>query len=125
MAGHGQKLTRKQEALISALLSHPTVVMAAKSVGISEATAGRWKKDSAFQDAYHQARHAALDRALAALEQDMLGAVAVLRSVMLGVTVPAATRVRAALGLLEMSMQASIAADQERRLRALEDRQGM
>jgi hypothetical protein len=37
--GHGEKRTRKQEQLIAALLSHPTIEAAAKSLGISDATA--------------------------------------------------------------------------------------
>ena len=42
MRGHGEKLSRKQEALISALLLAPTLAEAAQAAGIHEATAWRW-----------------------------------------------------------------------------------
>jgi hypothetical protein len=61
---------------------------------------------------------------MATLEQTMLAAVLVLRSHMLDASAPAATRVRAALGLLEMGLRASVLVDQEERLQALEQRQG-
>ena len=38
MSGHGEKLTRKQDAAIGALLSQSTISAAAESVGIGEAT---------------------------------------------------------------------------------------
>ncbi len=41
MKGHGQKLTRKQEALIAALLTEPTHAAAAARAGVSEATLHR------------------------------------------------------------------------------------
>ncbi len=41
MNGHGEKLTRKQDAAIGALLSHPTISAAAQSVGLGEATLRR------------------------------------------------------------------------------------
>jgi len=81
-------------------------------------------KDPSFTEAYRQARRQALDRAIAVLEQGMLGAVAVLRSVMLDAATPAATRVRAALGLLELGLRASMLEDQEARLQALEAERG-
>jgi hypothetical protein len=56
MKGHGEKLSRKQEALISALLLAPTLADAAHTAGIGEVTAWRWLKDSTFQDAYREAR---------------------------------------------------------------------
>ena len=82
MAGHGERLSRKQESFIAALLIYPTVKQAAGSIGISEATATRWLKNTTFKQAYSDARHAALDQIMAAVEQSMLEAVAVLRAVM-------------------------------------------
>ncbi|HEY6347091.1 MAG TPA: hypothetical protein VIY49_36840 [Bryobacteraceae bacterium] len=41
MRGHGQKYSRKSERLIVALLSHPTIEAAAKSIEIADATAFR------------------------------------------------------------------------------------
>jgi hypothetical protein len=125
MKGHGQKLTRKQEEFIAALLVCPTVTQAAKQAGISEATSSRWRKDEAFAEAYRQARRQALDGVLSFLEQSMVGAVATLRTVMLAAETPAATKVRAALGLLELGLRASMLEDQEARLAALEAQRGI
>ena len=116
----GPKLTNKQESLIAALLTYPTIAQAAKAVGISEATAGRWLKESAFQGAYREARRQALDRAMVMLEQGMLSAVAVVRTVMTAPDTPAATKVRAAMGILEMGLRAFELGEIEARIRALE-----
>ena len=48
--GHGEKRSRKQEQFIAALLSHSTVDAAAKSVGIGDVTAWKWRKDPAFAE---------------------------------------------------------------------------
>lgn len=52
MKGHGQKFSRKQEALIAALLTEPTHAAAAAKAGISPSTLYRWMKMSAFRAAY-------------------------------------------------------------------------
>lgn len=64
MKGHGEKLSRKQEALISALLLAPTLADAAHTAGIGEVTAWRWLKDPAFQTAYREARRAVVQQAI-------------------------------------------------------------
>ena len=88
--------------------------------GVSEATATRWLKDEEFKHAYSAARHAALDRTIAFLEQTMTASVAVLREVMLAVDTPAPTKVAAARTILEFGMKAYEVRDQEERLAALE-----
>ena len=125
MPAHGEKRTRKEEALIAALLSYPTVRQAAEAAGISEASANRYMKDPAFTEAYRQARRQALDRVLAVLEQGMLQAVAVLRTVLADAATPASTKVRADLGLLGLCVRASMLEDQEARLQALEAERGI
>src|SRR5262245_36810844 len=64
MAGHGEKLTRRQEAAVAALLSEPTVEKAAKKVGVSEKTLRNWSRDPAFQELLSQARLAILERTI-------------------------------------------------------------
>ena len=64
MKGHGEKLSRKQEALISALLTTPTLADAAHTAGIGEVTAWRWLKDATFQANYREARRAAVQHAI-------------------------------------------------------------
>jgi len=42
------ELTRKQEELITCLLSLPTIQAAAKAAGVADKTAHRWLKGKAF-----------------------------------------------------------------------------
>jgi hypothetical protein len=53
--GHGQKFTRKHEALIAALLTEATYTQAALKAGVSEATIYRWLALPEFLDAYRRA----------------------------------------------------------------------
>ena len=50
--GHGEKLTRKQEQAVAALLEQPTVLRAATVAGVSERTLRLWLKDPGFKAAY-------------------------------------------------------------------------
>jgi hypothetical protein len=68
MKGHGQKLTRKQETLIAALLSEPTHAVAAAKAGISEATLHRWLRLPAFSAAYRQARRELVEGAIGRIQ---------------------------------------------------------
>jgi len=52
--GHGQKFTRKHEALIAALLTEPTYGKAAAKAGIGEATLYRWLELPEFLAAYQR-----------------------------------------------------------------------
>jgi hypothetical protein len=56
MTGHGEKLTRKQEDAIAALLDAPTVAAAAGKAGIGERTLRRWLRIAEFQSAYRRER---------------------------------------------------------------------
>jgi hypothetical protein len=69
MKGHGQKLNRKQEALIAALLTEPTHAGAAAKAGVCEATLHRWLRLSEFQAAYRQARRGIVEAAIGRLKQ--------------------------------------------------------
>jgi len=46
LKGHGEKLSRKQEQAIAALLTCPTIEQAAKAAGVGETTLWRWLQDS-------------------------------------------------------------------------------
>jgi hypothetical protein len=61
VSGHGEKLTRKQEQAIAALLLHPTVREAAAEAKVGEATLRRWMKEPAFNDAYTATRRRLLE----------------------------------------------------------------
>src|SRR6516225_2109744 len=68
MKGHGQKLTRTQEAVIAALLTEPTHAAAAAQAGVSEATLHRWLRLPEFRDAYRRARRDLVEGAVGRLQ---------------------------------------------------------
>jgi hypothetical protein len=68
LKGHGQKLTRKQETLIAALLTEPTYTAAAAKAGVGRATLSRWLSLPAFQAALHRARRELVDAAVGRMQ---------------------------------------------------------
>jgi hypothetical protein len=103
--GHGEKLTRKQEAAVAALLGCPTIGEAATATGVGEATLRRWLHQPDFQNQYREARAQAVDAAVGNLQQACTGAVKTLRAVMTDVTAPPGTRVQAAKAVLEVALR--------------------
>jgi hypothetical protein len=67
MPGHGEKLTRRQELAIAALLSEPTVEAAAAKAKVSHATLKNWLRLPAFLAAYAKVRQQVLERSVARL----------------------------------------------------------
>jgi phosphoenolpyruvate-protein kinase (PTS system EI component) len=122
MSGHGEKLGRKQEQVIAALLRSPTISGAAEQSGISEATLFRWLQRPAFEEAYRRARQSAVDQAIAALQQATGQAVATLQEVQRDPDAPASSRVTAAKTVLEMALKLRESEELEARLSALEDK---
>ena len=120
MKGHGEKLSRKQEALISALLTTPTLADAAHTAGIGEVTAWRWLKDATFQAAYREARRQVVQQAIVQVQQATGEAVATLRQVMQAAEAPASAKVSAAKTILETAVKAVELEDLEARIVALE-----
>ncbi|HNX29716.1 MAG TPA: hypothetical protein PKN87_09980 [Syntrophomonadaceae bacterium] len=104
--GHGEKASRKQDILICALLSEPTIELAAKKAGIGSTTAYRWMQDSEFLEEYQEARRLAVANAIGQLHQTSSEAVATLRKVMLDNDSPPASRVSAAKTILDLSLKA-------------------
>ena len=121
MATVDAKLTPKQDALIAALLTSPTIQDAAKAVGVSETTAHRWlRTDEAFTAVYLKARRQAVGQAIARLQQLSSGAVAVLASIAGNATLPTGARVAAASKILDTAIKAVELEDLEGRIAALE-----
>jgi hypothetical protein len=120
VVGHGQKLGRKQEAAIAALMAQRTVEEAARSAAISTRTLFRWLELPEFREAYLQACRQAFSQTSARLQQATGAAVSVLLTLMLDTKAPAATRVRAAHSVLDMAAKAMELEDLEMRLRQLE-----
>ena len=121
MSGHGEKLSRKQEQGIRALLLQPTLVDAATAIGVDERTLRRWLRDDAvFQTAYREARRQVVQQAIVQVQQATGEAVETLRKVMQDDEAPASARVSAARVVLETAVKAVEVEDLEARITALE-----
>jgi transposase-like protein len=82
MSGHGQKLSRKEEAAISALLTQATLAEVASIAGIGESTLRRWLQRDDFQAAYRRARLETVSQAVAHVQRVSSEAVKTLRTIM-------------------------------------------
>lgn len=111
--GHGDKLARKQEQAIAALLSEPTVRDAARKAGVGEATLSRWMGLDEFREEYRSARRQVLEGAITNLHHDCgLAAQALRRNLECGVP---GIEVRAAVAMFDLAMRGSelLEVDQE------------
>lgn len=120
MAGHGEKLGRKQEEAIAALLSQRNIEDAARVAGVGARTLLRWLQLPEFDAAYRGARRAAFRQSIARLQQASSAAVATLLKIMVDPNAPASTRVRAADSVLDHSAKAIEIEDIEVRVAELE-----
>jgi hypothetical protein len=66
--GHGQKMARKQEAVIAALLTESTYALAAAKAGVSESTIYKWLRQPVFCKAYRAARRELLENTIGRLQ---------------------------------------------------------
>ena len=120
MRGPGEKLTRKQEMAIAALLTAPTIAEAAHAASISEPTLWRWLQREDFQTAYRQAKREAVSQAVAHLQRVAGEAVDTLLAVMQDAQKPASARVSAARAVLDLAIRGVELEDLEARIHALE-----
>jgi len=121
MAGHGEKLGRKQEEAIAALLSQRNIEEAARAAGVGTRTLIRWLKRPEFRVAYREARRAAFSQSIARLQQASSASATTLLKIMLDVNAPASTPVRAADSVLDHAKQAIELKDIEARVALLEE----
>lgn len=120
MKGHGEKLSRKQQQAISALLTHSTIKAAAKATGIANVTMWRWLQLPQFQAEYRAARRQVVELAIARLQHATGTAVAALtKNLTCG---QPSVEVRAALGILDQAIKAVEILELEGRLFAIEER---
>jgi DNA-binding MurR/RpiR family transcriptional regulator len=124
MTGHGEKLSRKQEIAVAALLAQPSIGEAAKAAGVGEKTLWRWLQKDGFQEAYRNARRRVVDHALSQVQAGMIEAVQTLRNVMNNRKTAASARVSAARAMIGFGFQAVEVEDLEKRIAALEARTG-
>ena len=118
MKGHGEKLTRKQEQAIAALLSEATVSSAAERTGVGEVTLYRWLKLPEFLAAYRGARREVVEKSVAQLQQSSWAASTTL--VRLLGSGSDSIRLRAAQTILDQANKGLELLDFEERLAALE-----
>jgi hypothetical protein len=116
--GHGEKLSRKREQAIAALLTAATVEAAAAAAGVGERTLRGWMQQPAFSRAYQDARRLVVETALTRLQQVSGDAVETLRR-NLTCKKPAA-EIRAALGILDLAVRAVEIGDLAQRVEELE-----
>jgi hypothetical protein len=117
--GHGAKFDSKMEAAIVALLTQKNHVEAARAVGISHKTLKRWMREPKFIEAWRRARWEAVEQAYARAQQNSGAATSVLLKMMADPTTPAPSRIRAALGIIDIS-RAALDMEIETRVAALE-----
>lgn len=122
MTGNGEKLARKWEQAIAALLATPTLRLAAEQAGVSESTLRRWLNDATFQRAYQEARRLVVSQATGQLATACAEAVETLRAVMGDPTAPASARVTAARSVLELAVTSVDVEDIQARVAELDAR---
>lgn len=118
--GHGEKLSRKKDQAVMALITEPTMKAAADKIGITPRTLYKWLKMPEFRSAYMQAKREAVSVAITRLQQAATEAVEALRAIMNDASKPASARVAAARAILEMAIKAIEIEDLEVRIEELE-----
>ena len=120
MAENSEKLGRKKEDAIVALLSSRGVEDAAKACNTPVRTLYRWMQEPDVDAAYRTSRRKAYGQSISRLQQESAAAATTLLKVMIDVATPPSTRVRAAEGILNHAAKAIEIEDIEGRLSALE-----
>jgi hypothetical protein len=120
MPGHGEKVTRKQQQAIAALLAEPSIRKAALACSVDESTLRKWLKNPTFLSEYRSARRAVVEAAVGQLQRAAGAAVKTLRKA-LGCP-NASVAVRSALGILDRAFAGVELLDHEMRLAELEKR---
>jgi hypothetical protein len=120
MADSSEKLTRKQERAIVALLANRSVEDAARACKTPVRTLFRWPKEPGFDAAYRKAKKAAFGQGIARLHHLSSAAVSTLGKVMLDAATPPAAKVRAADSILNHTIKAIETEDIEARVAELE-----
>ena len=121
MSGFGEKLGRKKEAALLALLESRSVEEAALAAGVTPRTVYRWLNEPEFAAAYREARRALVSQANARLQQAAGAAAATILKLMVDPAVTASVRIRACECVLNHANKPIEIEDIEVRLAALEE----
>lgn len=113
---------RLRESAITALLSSKSTEAAAKKVGVSAKTLGRWLKDEEFRAEYQNVKRDLLRAGIANLARKVFDAGEVLGDVAKRKGRPyQAARSHAAMAIIRLSLDAELMDDLESRIRKLEN----
>lgn len=115
-----QKLSMKQQRLITALCSGHTITAAARIADCNEKTAHIWLKQTHVQAAYQEAQNEMFSQALKSLLHVVEDAVKTLKTIMIDQDQPASARIRAAQILLEQAIEIHKVSDLEAKIAELE-----
>jgi hypothetical protein len=124
MPDTNQELSRNQERALGALVTQPTLPLAAAQVGVSPRTLQRWlHDDAAFQTAYRAVRKEIVQNAALQLQKACNNAANAVISLMNDPETPASTRLAAARTILEMALEVVKIEELEMRIATLEQAQ--
>ena len=116
--GHGEKLSRRKEQALAALLHHSTIKAAAEAVGVNEKTLRVWMANPDFLRAYRAARSQLVENAVAQMQRAAGAAVAVLTGKL--TSEKDVDVIKAALGIYDRSVRGVELLDLLERVEALE-----
>jgi hypothetical protein len=115
-------LSKNQERALAALISQPTIPLAAVQAKVGERTLFRWLNDDGdFKAEYLRLRRKVVNNAVFQIQKASNNAVNCLISVLNDSEAPASARVSAARMILEMSFEALKFNELEGRIAKLED----
>jgi hypothetical protein len=117
--GHGSKFEQKKDAAIVALLTQRNHEEAARVTGIDLKTLKRWLRLPEFLVEYRRVRWEVAEQGYARAQQNTGVAASVLLKLMADCATPASSRIRAALGIFDISRE-GLDLDMETRVSALE-----
>lgn len=115
-------ISTRQRLAIAALLTGASSGEACTAAGVGASRMGEWMRQPVFLDALRTAENGIIDGATRQLLAGQADAIGEIRSLIAGMgDVPAAVRLRAAIALLELSLQFHERQTIEGRLAALEE----
>jgi hypothetical protein len=116
-----EKLPRRWEQIIVALLNQGSTAEASRVTGISETSIWRALQDDAFQALYRNARRQIVENAISHLQSATVDAVRTLRLIAVDSESPSSARVSAARSIIEYSIRTVENLDLEARIVDLEE----
>lgn len=115
----------KDEIVVAALITQPSVREASKACGLSETQIYQRMKDPIFSKLYKEARRDLLAGCTVAMQSQLGQAVETMAQIMKDEKTPAQTRLQAAESIVRNSLKLNERTDIEERLEAIERARGI